>query len=184
MTTHDEFDDFDFTLPSDVEGERRAYRTSVPGLEASVAGKDGTFPVENVSAVGIAMHVSGHAFAEGENLRVDLLIQGKPYITALPAKVVRLGEGSLVGCEFASPDFWQESRLDKLVLEVQKRMIAQRKAESEKRDAQAAGQLRDGGAVPNAPEGASGNASGGASTGAGCSTRFSVDSAAGTELDV
>lgn len=184
MTTHDEFDDFNFTLPSDVEGERRAYRTSVPGLEASVAGKDGTFPVENVSAVGLAMHAPGHAFAEGENLRVDLLIMGRPYITALPAKVARLGEGGLVGCEFASPDFWQESRLDKLVLEVQKRMIALRKAESEKRDAQAAGPPRTGGAASNVPEGASGNAPGGASAGAGGSTRFTVDSAAGTELDV
>ncbi|MBG3876582.1 PilZ domain-containing protein [Desulfovibrio oxamicus] len=176
MTTHDEFDDFDFTLPSDVEGERRAYRTSVPGLEASVAGKDGTFPVENVSAVGIAMHAPGHAFAEGEDLRVDLLIMGKPYITALPARVARLGEGGLVGCELASPDFWQEARLDKLVLEVQKRMIAQRKAESEKRDAQAAGQHRDGGAVPDASTDAPADAGG--------TTRFTVDSAAGTELDV
>ncbi|WP_035065427.1 PilZ domain-containing protein [Nitratidesulfovibrio termitidis] len=176
MTTHDEFDDFDFTLPSDNEGERRAYRTSVPGLEASVAGKDGTFPVENVSSVGIAMHAPGHAFAEGEDLRVDLLIQGRPYITALPAKVARLGDGGLVGCEFASPDFWQEARLDKLVLEVQKRMIAQRRAESEKRDAQAAGQHRDSGTAADA--------SSDAPAGAGGSTRFTVDSAAGTELDV
>ncbi len=166
--THDEFEDFDFTLPSDHEGERRAYRTSVPGLEASVTGKDGTFPVENVSAVGIALHAPGHAFSEGENLRIDLLILGRPYITSLPARVARLGGTGLVGCEFASPDFWQESRLDKLILEVQKRMIAQRKAESEQRDAQAAGQRRDSGA---------------ASTGAGGSTGFTVDSAAGTELD-
>lgn len=175
-TTHDEFDDFDFTLPSDIEGERRAFRTSVPGLAASVAGKDGTFPVENVSAVGIAMQAPGHAFAEGEDLRVDLLIQGRPYITALPAKVARLGEGGLVGCEFASPDFWQEARLDKLVLEVQKRMIAQRKAESQKRDAQAAGQHRDSGAASDA--------SSDAPAGAGGSTTFTVDSVAGTELDV
>ena len=176
MTTHDEFEDFDFTLPSDHEGERRAYRTSVPGLAASVAGKDGTFPVDNVSAVGIALHAPGHAFAEGENLRLDLLILGRPYITALPARVARLGEGALVGCEFTTPDFWQEARLDKLVLEVQKRMIARRKAESEKRDAQAAGQRREGGAASDA--------SSDAPAGAGGSTGFTVDSAAGTGLDV
>ncbi|HEU6437008.1 MAG TPA: PilZ domain-containing protein [Nitratidesulfovibrio sp.] len=174
MTTHDEFDDFNFTLPSDIEGERRAYRTSVPGLAASVAGKDGTFPVENVSAVGIAMHAPGHAFAEGEDLRLDLLILGRPYITALPARVVRLEGAALVGCEFTAPDFWQEARLDKLVLEVQKRMIAQRKAESEQRDAQAAGQRRDSGAGPSASSDAA----------TGSSTGFTVDSAAGTGLDV
>ena len=100
--THDEFDDFDFTLPSDHEGERRAYRTSVPGLEARVAGKDGTFPVENVSAVGIAMHAAGHAFTEGEVLKLDLLIQNRPYIPALPARVARRVEDGLVGCEFTS----------------------------------------------------------------------------------
>jgi hypothetical protein len=170
--THDEFDDFDFTLPSDHEGERRAYRTSVPGLEARVAGKDGTFPVENVSAVGIAMHAAGHAFTEGEVLKLDLLIQNRPYIPALPARVARRVEDGLVGCEFTALDFWQESRLDKLVLEVQKRIIAQRKAESEKRDAQAAGQPRMDGDVPGAP------------ANAGSATVITVDSAAGTELDV
>lgn len=169
---HDKFTEFHFVQSTGREGERQAYRTVVPGLVARVSGTDGAFPVDNVSAGGIAMLAPGNDFAAGESLTLDLLLLGTPYIIALPARVVRLGVDGLVGCAFSPLDLRQEARLDKLILEVQKRLIAWRKAESEKRDAQAVEPPGDSGPPADVSADADKRA------------RFTVNSAAGTELDV
>ncbi len=59
--------------------------------------------------------------------RLILSLVKKELLTGIEVKVVRdIGKG-LMGCIYVDLDKYQEARLDKLVLEVQKRMILLRK---------------------------------------------------------
>lgn len=121
-------DPYDFKLESEYEMKRRAFRAQIPGLECFVHEKEKVFPLRDLSAMGMALHDSSDSFGKNELFVMDLLLNKKLFVQALKARVVRLMDGGIVGCTFEDVDRRQETRLDKLILEVQKRLIALRKA--------------------------------------------------------
>lgn len=126
MSDFDDFDDLDFNMPESHEA-RRAYRAQVSTVSAAIAGR-GRFQVRDISALGLALQSTCDVFANGEHFELDLFVEDSLYISGLVAHIVRCNAGGLVACAFESLDRRQEALLDKLVLEVQKRLIAERKA--------------------------------------------------------
>lgn len=129
--------EFSYKPPEDDKGGGRStFRARVPGLDARVVELSAAFPVTDVSAGGFAVESDGKPFSLGMKITIDLLIKQQAYITGLAAVVRRIIPDRLtVGCSFEPMDRRQEARLDKLVLEVQKRMIDLRKARKEKEKA-------------------------------------------------
>ena len=129
--------DFDFSIDGE-DRPRRAFRARVAGLGARVHAHDRVYPVKDVSATGLALLDETRAFRQGESLVLDLEIHQRPFLKNLPVKVVRVLEGGIVGLDFGQLDRRMEARLDKLVLEIQKRLIDMRKARelAEKQEAE------------------------------------------------
>jgi hypothetical protein len=124
--------EFDFQL-DDKEKLRHAFRTHVPGLDVRVVTHDGPreFPVRDISATGFAFTAPARDFSMGMLLSLDLLLSKRLLLGDLKAKVVHVREEGAVGCSFQEMQRRQEIKLDKLVLEVQKRLIELRKAKRE-----------------------------------------------------
>jgi len=121
-------DDLNFSINAPKGGQRRAFRTKVPGLKAVVPAKNAEFEVGDLSATGLSLGTGTGRLSEGEGLEMDLFLNNKLFLSGIKARVMRiLGNGS-AGCNFEAMDQRKEERLDKLVLEVQKRLIAMRKA--------------------------------------------------------
>lgn len=126
-------DDYSFTLPEADSHHRRAFRTSIPGLTAYLPGRAKSFDVKDLSAAGLGLQANpADKFREGEIFALDLMLNNRLFLGGLQAKVMRLTPALLAGCTFEAMDARQEARLDKLVLEVQKRLIALRKAKQDK----------------------------------------------------
>lgn len=123
-----------FSIAGDEQGaQRRAFRAKIPGLTVFIPALGETLEVMDVSAMGLAFQAKDMTtFKAGEQVEFDLLINKKVFIPKLHAKVMRVLENSLIGCNFESMERRQEVKLDKLVLEVQKRMIALRKKQQSK----------------------------------------------------
>jgi hypothetical protein len=119
--------DFDFTIEGD-DHPRRAFRARVVGLGVRVHSRDRDYPVKDISATGLGLLDETRGFRQGESLVVDLEIHGRPFLRDLPATVVRVHDSGIVGLDFTKLDPKVEQRLDKLVLEIQKRLIDLRKA--------------------------------------------------------
>ncbi|QGY41518.1 PilZ domain-containing protein [Pseudodesulfovibrio cashew] len=123
---------FDLELSTNSDGQlRQAFRTKVPGLTVRFAGMDGVLEVKDLSATGFAVLDSGRGFSEGGNLVCDLLINSKLFLGELKARVIRVLDNGIVGINFEELSRQQQAKLDKLVLEVQKRLIALRKQQRE-----------------------------------------------------
>ena len=127
-------------------GRRRAFRAVPPGLTVRVEGTLDSFDVNDISAGGVCMTAPEIRFEKGRNLRLDLLIAGRLFLKGVEALVVRAVPGECA-CAFQNLTRHQELKLDKLVLEVQKRDIIRRRLEREAEKA--------------SPDGASGTAGGG-----------------------
>ncbi|WP_319765202.1 PilZ domain-containing protein [Maridesulfovibrio sp.] len=111
----------------DSSSARGAFRTSLPGLALRIEGKESTYSVKDFSVNGLAFSAGDDTFEVNETFMVDFVLGKKALLTGLEIKVVRdIGKG-LMGCIYVDLDKYQEARLDKLVLEVQKRMIKLRK---------------------------------------------------------
>ncbi|MCK9240657.1 PilZ domain-containing protein [Desulfocurvus sp.] len=125
----EDLSELSFSVAGDEKGaQRRAFRARIPGLAVFIPERGATCEVADVSAMGLAFKAAeGQAFTPGSLVEFDLLINKKVFIPKLCAKVMRTLDNGLVGCNFEALDRRQEVRLDKLVLEVQKRMIALRK---------------------------------------------------------
>lgn len=111
-------------------GRRQAFRAVPPGVRVQVHGKEGTNAVNDVSAGGVCMAADKNDYAKGDALVMDVLIVGKCYLSDLNVVVVRPFPGE-IACAFQNLTRHQELKLDKLVLEMQKRYIAQRKQDRE-----------------------------------------------------
>ncbi|GAB6176252.1 PilZ domain-containing protein [Desulfobaculum senezii] len=121
-------DEYSFSLGNgDNGGQRRAFRTKIPGLEVVLRSTDRHFMVLDLSAMGLAFKDSEKGFTEGEQLEFDLLLNKKLFLPEMKARVMRVLDNGIIGINFENNDYRKEARLDKLVLEVQKRMIALRK---------------------------------------------------------
>lgn len=128
--------EFDIEMDGD-DRLRQAYRTRVPGLDLRVVTKSGPreFAVRDISASGFAFSDTPRDYSPGMILSLDLLLGKRLFLGDLKAKVMRvLGEQGIIGCSFEAMDRRQEIKLDKLVLEVQKRLIALRKKHEADRD--------------------------------------------------
>ncbi len=120
-------DDISFSVAGD-DPQRRAFRAKVPGLKIVVPVKSSSaYDVMDLSAMGLAFKDDTRSFKENTIITFDLYLNDKVFLAELTARVMRLLPNGLVGCNFEGNDHRKEARLDKLVLEVQKRLIALRK---------------------------------------------------------
>lgn len=113
-------------------GRRQAFRATPVGVTARVRGALDSFGVNDISAGGICMTIPAVRYAKGDVLTLDVLIAGRRFLSELSAVVVR-SVPMECACAFQGLTRHQELKLDKLVLELQKRAIALRRQE---RDAQ------------------------------------------------
>lgn len=126
-------DDFKFSLPGLDQEKRNAFRATIPGLEAYVRERRKYYVIHDLSATGMGIKVDpGQGFKEGMSFDCDLYLNKRLYLGGLRATIMRITSKMIAGCEFAVMDTRKEARLDKLVLEVQKRLIALRKARKQK----------------------------------------------------
>jgi c-di-GMP-binding flagellar brake protein YcgR len=126
--------DFDIKMNGDDEHLRKTFRTQAPGVTARVEGCKEPFQVKDISAGGFAILDKEQTFTQGQTAKVDLLVKDKLFLGGLDMRVMRVLDNGIVGCNFENIDERQEARLDKLVLEVQKRLIAQRRLKGDKKE--------------------------------------------------
>lgn len=114
---------FAFEAP---EGNRQAFRACLEGLVAQVGPAQAGYSVGNVSAGGVGLHDANGTLRPGDSCEIALLYKGRSLASGLSARVTRR-DGDMAGLRFTDLSRRQEERLDKLVLEVQKYLITQRK---------------------------------------------------------
>lgn len=125
--------DFNITFQALV-GNRGSYRATIPGLTVRL-GTGQICEARDLSAGGVGFTLpDGCSLVEGQLLVLDILVADRLYIQALEATAVRV-YGGMVASAFRQLSRTQEARLDKLVLETQKRLIARRKAQTAALDA-------------------------------------------------
>jgi len=122
---------FDIDLPSGDGQLRKAFRTRVPGLTVRFPSLKKIFEVKDLSATGFAVLDPTKGFKEGQALEVDMLINKKLFVGECKAQVMRVLDNGIIGINFVDLGRQQQSKLDKLVLEVQKRLIELRKKQRE-----------------------------------------------------
>ncbi|WP_419787660.1 PilZ domain-containing protein [Pseudodesulfovibrio sp.] len=122
---------FNIAMPSGDGQLRKAFRTRVPGLTVRFPAMKKSFEVKDLSATGFAILDQGKAFKEGQALDVDLLINKKLFVAECKAQIMRVLDNGIVGINFLDLGRQQQAKLDKLVLEVQKRLIELRKKQRE-----------------------------------------------------
>lgn len=123
---------FEVEIRSDVEPQlRQAFRTKVPGLTAKFSGQDRSFDVKDLSATGFAVLEPDAGLQEGRQVECDLLINNKLFLGGAKAEIRRVLDNGIIGVTFIELTRKQQAKLDKLVLEVQKRLIELRKQQRE-----------------------------------------------------
>lgn len=114
---------------SEGGGSRSAFRTVIPGLKIVLESGEAC-AVQDISSGGLGFsYQEEHQFAAGTILRISLWVADRLYIEQLQMSVVRYTSAKTVACRFVELSRQQEIRLDKLILEMQKRIIAQRRAQ-------------------------------------------------------
>ncbi|MBU1247258.1 MAG: PilZ domain-containing protein [Proteobacteria bacterium] len=119
----------DFTIKTDSEEDRlrKAFRTKVPGFHAKVEEKGKIYEVKDLSASGFAVGDPKKTLKEGDQTTVTFYLNKKVFLTGVASEVVRVLDHGIVGFNFLELERRQSMKLDKLVLEIQKRLIALRK---------------------------------------------------------
>lgn len=120
--------EYKFKHDTDAPARRRAYRAKVPGLSALAKESEKHYKVEDLSALGFALRDPEGDLRQGDEQFFDLFLAEKLVLEDFKAKVMRINEDGLIGLNFMELDEKAEERLDKLVLEVQKKIISMRKA--------------------------------------------------------
>ncbi|TVQ98000.1 MAG: PilZ domain-containing protein [Desulfovibrionales bacterium] len=125
--------DFHIDYPDDAtrKHQRRGVRVHLPGLTAWVLERDAVFSITDLSTFGLAFNDATTSFQVGQEMHVDVHVHGKVWIAGLEAKVVAVRDGALVACAFPNMTRFQELRMDKLILEIQKRWIKIRKQQTQ-----------------------------------------------------
>lgn len=122
---------FDISFGDNEDRARQAYRTRVPGLEVRFNDLERVFEVRDISASGFAVMDPSRGFTHGAHHDVSLYLNRKLFLGHAGVTVIRALDDGTVGLSFADLKRQQALKLDKLVLEVQKRLIQLRKARSE-----------------------------------------------------
>ena len=115
-----------FTMP-DSDEKRRAFRARAYGVAVVFEEQNVTCDISDVSVTGFAIKNESMSLKENYDYTISILVAGKIYLSGLTCRVVRKLDSGLIGCDFRSLDRRQEARLDRLVLELQKRMIAKKR---------------------------------------------------------
>lgn len=137
-------------------GGRRSYRATLPGLTAVVAGR--AFPVNDISSGGMCVTMPGGRLSKGQALQFDLFIASRLFLKDVHTKLVR---ASATECAFVFENLvsQQEMKLDKLILELQKReIIRQRQARDAEKAAANAPRAPQAGSAQQSGKGGGGNA--------------------------
>lgn len=119
-----------------AETQRKAYRVSIPNLKITINGRDEQYQALDVSAGGVAFSFSekdNPGLEQGQSIKISLVIKSRVFLEDLGAVVVKTSD-SFAACEFRNIPLRQEARLDKLVLEVQKKMIELKRRKSQEED--------------------------------------------------
>lgn len=125
-------------LESKPDSERRlAFRAVLVGTKARLSGLPDLYPVNDLSVSGLSLAMADGLLAPEQELGLDLLIADKVYLAALPVKAVRCKDGECA-CSFGALNRQQELKLDKLILEMQKRYIARQKQQNREENPDAA----------------------------------------------
>lgn len=122
---------FDINFGDNEERARQAFRTRVPGLEVRFHDSDRAFGIKDISASGFAIMDDSGFFKAGEHHDVSLYLNRKLFLGHAMVTVVRSLDNGIVGLTFDELKRQQALKLDKLVLEVQKRLIQLRKSRPE-----------------------------------------------------
>jgi hypothetical protein len=123
--------DFEINIPDEDEKLRKAFRTKVPGLTVRFPALNRVLEVMDLSATGFAVLDPEKGFKENQSLEAELLIKNKLFISGVNAITMRVLDNGIVGLNFVDLERNKQIKLDKLVLEVQKRLIALRKKKRE-----------------------------------------------------
>lgn len=110
---------------------RKAFRTKVPGLSVRFPALEKVFEVKDLSATGYAVLDPNKGFKEGQALEAELLINKKLFLSGVNSIVMRVLDNGIIGINFVELERQKQVKLDKLVLEVQKRLIELRKKQRE-----------------------------------------------------
>lgn len=119
--------DFQISIPDEEEQLRKAFRTKVPGLTVRFPSLNRALDVMDLSATGFAVLDPENGFQEKQTVEIELLIKNKLFISGASALVMRCLDNGIVGLNFVDLERQKQIKLDKLVLEVQKRLIALKK---------------------------------------------------------
>lgn len=120
-------DDLSFSIDDVLPHQRNAYRAMVRGLLARVDEGEEVYSVSDISAGGCSIQNPPEGFLGGRIVRLQLEVRGVPLLSGVEAKVVRVKDDGSAACAFVALNRQQELVLDKLVLEIQKSFIAQKK---------------------------------------------------------
>ena len=123
--------DFEINVPDDDDQLRKAFRTRVPGLNVRFPALKRVFEVKDLSATGFAVLDPDKGFKENQPLEMELLIKKKLFLGEVNAIVMRVLDNGIIGINFVDLERQKQAKLDKLVLEVQKRLIELRKKQRE-----------------------------------------------------
>ncbi len=108
---------------------RKAFRAKIPGFKAVVANVQ--FDVKDLSASGFSLNDPTKRLKTKKVNKVTFYLDRKVFLSNVPAEIVRIFDSGLVGFNFGELNRQQMSTLDKLILEVQKKMIEERKKQQE-----------------------------------------------------
>lgn len=123
--------DFEINVPDDDDQLRKAFRTRVPGLSVRFPAMKRVFEVKDLSATGFAVLDPDKSFKENQSLEIELLIKERLFLGEINAVVMRVLDNGIIGINFVDLSRQKQVKLDKLVLEVQKRLIELRKKQRE-----------------------------------------------------
>jgi c-di-GMP-binding flagellar brake protein YcgR len=122
----------DFSIEYKFDNARRAYRVRIPGLYAELKGFEERFSVLDISSAGIALSLqeAGAGLKMGQLVKLSLYLKDRLLLQDLQAEIIRFMDNGMA-LEFSGLSLRQEARLDKIVLESQKKMIELKKKMSQ-----------------------------------------------------
>ncbi|GAB6057314.1 PilZ domain-containing protein [Desulfonatronum parangueonense] len=123
--------DFSIDFDETDSQRRRGYRVHFPGLTVWIPEQESYYSVIDLSTFGVCFRDEEKKFSLGQQMLMDINVQGKAWVAGLKAKVVGIRNEALVACNFEELSGLQEIRMDKLSLEIQKRWIEHRKRQKQ-----------------------------------------------------
>lgn len=115
---------------------RKAYRVSIPNLKIKIKDRPGKFEALDISVGGVAFSLKkndDHGLEAGQDVEISLIIKEKVFLKELQGKLVKVTD-TFAACEFEDIPLRQEAILDKLVLEIQKKMIELKRKKKEQNE--------------------------------------------------